>query len=66
MGIQVYTDNKKPQQLLKLIADNEQQIIEHVEELKKYGYEIVDFPPIEFFRQMYNVNIQVTPPIASE
>ena len=35
MGIQIYTDNKKPQQLIKLIGDNEQQIIELYRGVKK-------------------------------
>ena len=66
MGLQIYTDNKKPQQLIKLIADNEQQILEYIGELKKYGYEILDFPPIEYFRKQVNVNIFVREPAASE
>jgi len=66
MPLQIYTDNKKPQQLIKLIGDNEQQILEHIEELKKYGYEIVDFPPIEKVRRQMWVNIIVSEPAATE
>jgi len=62
MGLQIYTDNKKPKQLLKLIADKPQQIIDHVEELKEQGFEIIEFPPIEHFRRLFNVNVIVTPP----
>lgn len=66
MGLQVYTDNKKPKQLIKLIGDNSQQIIEYIDELKKAGYEILEFPPIEKHRKQWNVNIFVTEPAASE
>jgi hypothetical protein len=66
MGLQVYTDNKKPKQLIKLIGDNSQQILDYVEELKKCGYEIIDFPPIEKIRRQMWVNINVMEPPATE
>jgi hypothetical protein len=62
MGLQVFTDNKKPKQFLKLIADNDQQIIEYIDHLKKGGYEILDYPPIErnVAKQSWiNVNVLV-------
>lgn len=65
MGLQVYTENKKPKQLYKLIADNSQQITDYIGELKKCGYTIIDFPPIEKNRKQFNVNIIVDPPPAS-
>jgi O-acetylhomoserine/O-acetylserine sulfhydrylase-like pyridoxal-dependent enzyme len=66
MGLQVYTDNKKPKQLVKLISEKPQEIKDYIEELKNKGYEIVDFPQIEHFRRQFNVNIIVEPPAASE
>jgi hypothetical protein len=65
--LQIYTDNKKPRQLLKLIADNNQQILECVEDLKEQGYEIIDFPPIEknVVKQSW-VNLIIEEPQASE
>jgi aryl carrier-like protein len=67
MGLQIYTDNKKPRQLLKLIGDNSQQILECVEDLKTQGYEIIDFPPIEknVAKQSW-VNLLIEEPPASE
>lgn len=67
MGLQIYTDNKQPKQFLKLIADNDQQIIEYIDELKKCGYEILDFPPIEknVVKQSW-INLNVLVPLASE
>jgi hypothetical protein len=65
MGLQVFTDNKKPKQFLKLIADNDQQIIEYIDHLKKGGYEILDYPPIErnVAKQSWiNVNVLVPSP----
>jgi hypothetical protein len=65
MGLQVFTDNKTPKQFLKLIADNDQQIIEYIDHLKKGGYEILDFPPIErnVAKQSWiNVNVLVPSP----
>lgn len=66
MSLQIYTDNKQPKQCIKLISESDQQILDYIEELKKCGYEIVDYPPLEYFRRMFNVNIYVTPPEASE
>jgi hypothetical protein len=66
MGLQLYTDNKRPRQLIKMIADKPELIREHVEELREQGFEIIDFPPIEHFRRLFNVNILVEPPLASE
>jgi hypothetical protein len=67
MGLQIYTDNKKPRQLLKLIADNNKLILDYVEELKEQGFEIIDFPPIEknIVKQSWT-NLIVEPPLASE
>ena len=66
MVLHIYTDNKKPQQLIKLIAEKPQEIIEYIEEMKKYGYEIIDFPPIEYFRRTVYVNILAADPQATK
>jgi len=66
MVLHIYTDNKKPQQLIKLIGEREHEILEYVEELKKYGYEIIDFPPIEYYRRTVYVNILAADPAATE
>lgn len=34
-------------------------IFEYIEELKKLGYEIIDFPPIEKNRHTYSTNLLV-------
>jgi uroporphyrinogen-III synthase len=67
MGLQVFTDNKIPKQFLKLIADNDQQIIEYVDHLKKGGYEILEFPPIQrnVAKQSW-INLNVLVPVVSE
>lgn len=58
MGAQIYTsDQRKPKQIIKIHGETENQIFEQIEELKKTGYEIIEFPPIEQFRRMYIVNI---------
>ena len=66
MVLHVYTDNKKPQQLIKLIGENAQEIFDYIEEMKKYGYEIIDFPPIEYYRRTVYVNILAADPAATE
>ena len=66
MVLHVYTDNKKPQQLIKLIGEKPQEIYEYIEEMKKYGYEIIDFPPIEYCRRTVYVNILAADPAATK
>jgi hypothetical protein len=66
MSLQIFTDNKKPHTLIKLIGDTDQQIIDYVKNLKECGYEIMDFPPIERFRRQSSVNLFVIEPAASE
>ena len=67
MGLQIYTDNKKPRQLVKLIADNTEQIMECVEDLKEQGFVIIEFPPIErnVAKQSWT-NLIIEEPLASE
>jgi hypothetical protein len=67
LGLQVYTANAGgTKTLFKLHADKDQIILDYVEELKKCGYEVIDFPPIEKFRNYFISNIILEPPIASE
>lgn len=67
LGLQVYTGTvENNRTLFKLHGINDQVILDYVEELKKCGYEIIDFPPIEKFRNYYITNVVMEPPIASE
>jgi hypothetical protein len=64
LGLQVYTGKAENNRtLFKLHGINDQVILEYVEELKKCGYEVISFPPIEKFRNYYITNIVVDPPI---
>lgn len=67
MGLQLYTttlDHEK--ELQKCHAENDQIIIDYVLELKKCGYEIVEFPTPEKFRNYFIANIIVIPPFCTE
>jgi hypothetical protein len=64
MGLQIYTgrvqiDNK---QIIKTHSDQTIHIIDLVETLKKSGYEILDFPPIENNRKVYSTILKVKAP----
>lgn len=49
----------KNRQLHMVRSSNDLIILEYIEELKKLGYEIVDYPPIKEFRHTYSTNLIV-------
>lgn len=63
----VGTMTQGPQrELQKIHADTDEKIIHYVNELKEHGFEIIEFPPIEKFRNYFICNILCEPPRASE
>jgi hypothetical protein len=52
-------EEEKNQQLHMVRSTTETVILEYIEELKKLGYEIIDFPPIEKIRHTYSTNLLV-------
>jgi hypothetical protein len=62
LGLQVYTGSVARGTLFKLHSDVEEHILDYVEELKKCGYEIISFPPIEKYRNYLITNVIAEPP----
>jgi hypothetical protein len=64
LGLQIYCSGVKDrEQILKPFSDNRETVIEYIRFLKKEGYEIIDYPPIENTRRVFNTTLKVLVPL---